>query len=61
MSSDERTSATTTVVERRLLQVLREVEDMLADATSAYWAGDGGLEPIQRARDLIERTLAPWE
>ena len=46
--------------ERRLLEVLFEIEDILGDATSAYWSGDGGLEQIQQARDLINRTLAPF-
>jgi hypothetical protein len=46
-----------TVVERRLIEVLRELEEILSDATSSTWAGDGALEEIQKARDLIERTL----
>ena len=45
----------------RLLEVLREVEEILSDATITYWTGDGVLDQIQKARDLIEQTLKSWE
>jgi hypothetical protein len=40
---------------------LQRLDDLLSDATSAYWVDDSPLPAIEAARDLVERELATRE